>query len=141
MKMRTVMAFGTFDFLHPGHVFYLKKARALGDRLVVVVARDVNVKMIKGRKPLNREKERLALVRHLSFVDEAVLGDIDLRKWTVVKRFHPAVIALGYDQWASVPSLRKELGAIGLSPEIVRVRAFKPSKNKSSIMRSRHTAE
>lgn len=136
--MKTVMAFGTFDFLHPGHLFYLKRAKSLGGRLVVVVARDVNVRAIKGKRPLNREKDRLALVKHLSFVDEAVLGDIDLRKWGVVKRFRPAVIALGYDQWASIPSLRKELEDAGLGLEIVRVKAFKPSKNKSAIMRSRH---
>ncbi|MFA4855477.1 MAG: adenylyltransferase/cytidyltransferase family protein [archaeon] len=135
--MKTVMAFGTFDFLHPGHLFYLKKAKSLGGRLVVVVARDVNVNAIKGKRPLNDEKDRLALVKHLAFVDEAVLGDIDLRKWNVVKRFRPAVIALGYDQWASIPSLRKELEKAGLSPEIVRVKAFKPSKNKSTLMRSR----
>ena len=46
--MVTVMAFGTFDVLHPGHHFYLEQARKLGDNLVVVVARDANVKKLKG---------------------------------------------------------------------------------------------
>ena len=133
--MRTVMAFGTFDFLHPGHQFYLKKARALGDRLVVVVARDRNVRIIKGKKPLNSERDRLQLVKQLRFVDEAVLGDRIVRKWSVIKRFHPTAIALGYDQWASVPSLRKELDEKGLNPKIVRIKAFKPKKNNSIRMR------
>lgn len=135
MNMRTVMAFGTFDFLHPGHLFYLRKAKALGDFLVVVVARDRNVRLIKGKRPLNSEKDRLQMVKQLRFVDEAVLGDRAVRKWDVIKRFHPTTIAFGYDQWASIPSIRSELGQIGLKPKIVRIKAFKPYKNNSSRLR------
>lgn len=133
--MRTVMAFGTFDFLHSGHIYYLKGAKALGDRLVVVVARDRNVRIIKGKEPLNGEKDRLQLVKQLRFVDKAVLGDRIVRKWRVIKRFRPTAIALGYDQWASVPSLRKELDEKGLNPTIVRIKAFKPKKNNSIRIR------
>jgi len=133
--MRKVMAFGTFDFLHPGHVFYLKKAKALGDELIVVVARDRNVLSLKGKKPLNSEKDRLEMVRQLRFVDRAVLGDREMCKWLVIKKSRPTTIALGYDQWASIPSLRQELDAIGLHPRIVRVKSFKPKKNSSSRIR------
>ena len=133
--MRTVMAFGTFDFLHPGHLFFLKKAKALGDHLVVVVARDRNVIIVKGRKPLNSEMDRLQLVKQLRLADKVVLGDRIVRKWSVIKRFHPTAIALGYDQWASVPSLRKGLDEKGLNPKIVRIKAFKPKKNNSIRMR------
>lgn len=133
--MGKVMAFGTFDFLHPGHVFYLKKAKSLGDQLIVVVARDRNVGLIKGKKPLNGEKDRLFVVKQLRFVDRVVLGDRLLRKWAVVKRFHPTAIALGYDQWPSIPSLRKELDQVGLKPRIVRIKSFKPKKNSSSRLR------
>ena len=133
--MGCVMAFGTFDILHPGHKFYLKQANALGDRLVVIVARDENVKKLKGEMPLNNEIQRLAIVKNFDFVDEVVLGDREMRKWAVVKRFHPVIIALGYDQWASISSLRKELAKIGLYPEIVRIKAFKPEKNKSSLLK------
>ena len=133
--MKKVMAFGTFDILHPGHEFYLKQAKKIGDKLVVVVARDENVKKLKGKLPLNNEMERLALVKSLDFVNEVVLGDREMRKWAVVKRFHPTKIALGYDQWASIPSLRGELAKIGLQPEIVRIKAFEPEKNKSSLLK------
>lgn len=129
------MAFGTFDFLHLGHLHYLEKARALGDELVVVVARDENVRKVKGRLPLNGEKDRLRLVRGLRVVDRAVLGDREMRSWGVIKRVRPVAIALGYDQWASVVSLRKELDGAGLSPRVVRIGSFKPGKNSSSRMR------
>ncbi len=134
--MRTVMAFGTFDVLHAGHRHYLRKAKQLGNKLVVVVARDSNVEKIKGKKPVNNEKERLNAVKQLRFVDKAVLGDMQMRKRGIVKRFHPTVIALGYDQWPAIESLRKELNALGLNPLIKRISAFKPSKFKSSKMRS-----
>ena len=126
------MAFGTFDFFHPGHLYFLKKAKALGDELVVVVARDKNVVKIKGRKPLNNEKDRLDLVKSFEFIDKAILGDHELRTWNVIKKIRPTTIALGYDQWASIVSLRKELDEIGLKPRIVRIKSFKPGKNKSS---------
>ena len=130
--MRKVMAFGTFDCLHAGHFQYLKRAKALGDFLIVVVSRDRNARIIKGKNPLNSEKDRLELVKALSFVDKAVLGDREVRTWSVIKRNNPTTIALGYDQWASIPSLRKELDALGLNPRIVRVKAYKAEKNKSS---------
>ena len=47
--MKTVLAFGTFDVLHPGHIHYLKKAKGLGDRLVVIVSRDDSVRLIKKK--------------------------------------------------------------------------------------------
>jgi len=48
-KLVKVLAFGTFDILHPGHEFYLKEAKKHGDILDVVVARDSTVEKIKGK--------------------------------------------------------------------------------------------
>ena len=122
---KKVLAFGTFDVLHPGHEFFLKKARALGDTLVVVIARDSNVEKIKGKPAAQGEQERLKAVHALQFVDEAVLGDEPL-SFSVVERQKPDIIALGYDQNADEKKLR-ELGF-----EVARLPAFKPSKFKSS---------
>ena len=58
-----VLSCGTFDNLHPGHIAYLEQAAKLGNELCVVVARDENVKRIKGRYPEQNEeirKKRLA---------------------------------------------------------------------------------
>ncbi|MCX6799045.1 MAG: FAD synthase [Candidatus Diapherotrites archaeon] len=136
--MRIVMAFGTFDCIHPGHIYYLKKAKSLGDELVVVVARDRNVQSIKGRKASTSEKDRLETVQSLRFVDKAVLGDREMRKWGVIKRFHPVAIALGYDQWASIPPLREELEAAGLRPRIVRIGSYNEHKNSASKLLKKH---
>ena len=73
--MIKVMAFGTFDILHPGHLFYLAQAKKLGNKLIVIVARDNTVKRVKIRPPEHNENERLKKVQAQEYVDEAVLGD------------------------------------------------------------------
>lgn len=93
--MRTVMAQGTFDLLHPGHVYYLQKSAELGDKLFVVVARDSRV---KNRKDLIfDEDERRTMLEALEMVDEAVLGVKD-DIYRTVEKLDPDVITLGYDQ-------------------------------------------
>src|SRR3989344_9147294 len=95
--MKTVLAFGTFDILHPGHISYLTQAKALGDRLAVIVATDANVKKIKGRAPVNGQESRRAMVAALSPVDEAMVGfEDDMIK--SVEKVKPDIVALGYDQ-------------------------------------------
>jgi FAD synthetase len=131
------MAFGTFDIVHEGHIAYLKEAKKLGDYLIVVVARDENVLRIKGKKPLHNEKERLAAVKKLGFVDEAVLGDREMRKWEIIQKQRPTVIALGYDQWKTEVSLGQELSNLGLHPMVVRMKPFQPEKFKTSKLLKR----
>ena len=87
---------GTFDLLHPGHIELLKYASSLG-KLYVVVARDVNVERLKGKKPVLSEKDRLSLVSSIRYVYKAMLGDKeDLFK--SVERIGPDIIVLGPDQ-------------------------------------------
>ncbi|MCL5008495.1 MAG: adenylyltransferase/cytidyltransferase family protein, partial [Candidatus Marsarchaeota archaeon] len=70
--IKRVMAFGSFDILHPGHIAYLNKARGLGDSLVVVVARDSSIRKIKHREPFFAENDRLRIISSLGMVDKAV---------------------------------------------------------------------
>ncbi|MDD5162747.1 MAG: FAD synthase [Candidatus ainarchaeum sp.] len=130
--MRKVMAFGTFDIVHQGHLYYLQEAKKLGDYLIVVVARDKNSVVIKGKKPLHNEKARLEEIKKLDFVNEAVLGDREMRSWSTIQKHRPQIIALGYDQWKSEFSLAQELGKLGLHPMIVRIKPFQPEKFKTS---------
>ncbi len=57
MGKRVVCA-GTFDHLHPGHLDFLRQAKALGDELVVIAARDETVSRIKGFTPTYNEEIR-----------------------------------------------------------------------------------
>lgn len=133
MKVR-VLAFGSFDVLHPGHIAYLSRAASLGSELVVVVARDSSIRMFKGRKPLLGQRDRLFMVKALGMVDRAVLGNRLSSKdgmYAIVKRLKPDVIAIGYDQ-ADARGLEKGLRARGIKARVVVIRGYKAGKYKSS---------
>ncbi len=123
-QQTTVLVFGTFDLLHPGHDSFLEQAKARGDRLVVIVARDSNVEQIKAQKPQQSEQERLEAVQGHLAVDEAVLGYEDWSEHTqVLEDIQPDIVCLGYDQRAEIPD----------GPWIItRLEAHNPEEYKSS---------
>lgn len=124
--MKIVLVFGTFDKLHPGHRWFLREAKKHGDRLVVVVARDHNVKKVKQRQPSQSEQERLVQIQAVPEVDEARLGLEDYsKKEQVIDEIKPAVICLGYDQ---APNFK----APNTKIIIIRLPAFHPDIYKSS---------
>lgn len=68
-----VMTNGCFDIIHPGHVQYLKEAKALGDRLLVAVNTDDSVSRLKGpSRPINSLEHRMAVLAGLESVDWVV---------------------------------------------------------------------
>jgi FAD synthetase len=126
--MTTVLVFGTFDKLHPGHEWFLMEAKKYGDRLVVVVGRDRNVTMLKGRQPKQSEADRLAAIQRLPYVTEARLGlENYTRRLEMIASIKPAVICLGYDQ---APNFRSPSPNI----RVTRLPAFYPEKYKSSLL-------
>ena len=94
--MKTAMAFGTFDLLHPGHINFLSQAKKHGE-LIVIIARDRTVKKIKGKLPLHNEKQRLGAVKSLKLASKVILGSL-IDKYAAIKKYKPDIIALGYDQ-------------------------------------------
>lgn len=65
---------GCFDILHVGHVRYLKKAAALGDKLVLAVNSDSSVKEIKSKnRPFVPEVERMEILAALEMIDYLIL--------------------------------------------------------------------
>jgi D-glycero-beta-D-manno-heptose 1-phosphate adenylyltransferase len=67
---RIVLANGCFDLFHVGHIRYLAGAKALGDRLIVGINSDEQVRKLKGgNRPYMPENERAEIVSALKFVD------------------------------------------------------------------------
>lgn len=132
--MKTVMCFGTFDLLHLGHLFYLKEAKKYGDYLIVVVARD-ETKLQQRKKMVFSEKERLALIRNLKVVDEAVLGYPDDHLRIIAER-KPDALCLGYDQAIDETVLASRLAERGISIPIYRLASHQPETKKSSRLRN-----
>ncbi|MFA6049514.1 MAG: adenylyltransferase/cytidyltransferase family protein [Candidatus Micrarchaeia archaeon] len=133
--MRKVLVFGSFDFLHAGHIYFFESAKKYGDFLVACVARDGNVERAKGRKPFFSEKERLRMVAALRVVDKACLGSKS-DFYAAARREKPNVIVLGYDQPADENAVHARLAELGLKTKVVRLkRGFFPGKYKSSKIR------
>ena len=134
------MAFGTFDYFHAGHEFYLKQAASLGDELIVVIARDRTVKQIKGESPVNSEKKRAKTVKNLKVADRVVLG-YHKDKHKVLQKYRPNIIALGYDQFVFTQKLKKTLIDLKLDTSIKRIDAHFPQVYKSSLLKNITTRE
>ncbi len=119
VKGKRVVATGVFDLLHPGHLDFLEQAKAMGDELVVVVARDATAVKLKHH-PVNKERLRRELIEALSMVDRAVLGYPN-DHFRIIKEIQPDVIVLGYDQQPSVEELEADLGSRGIGAKVVRL--------------------
>ncbi|HDD36875.1 MAG TPA: FAD synthase [Archaeoglobus veneficus] len=121
--MVKVMATGTFDLLHMGHIYYLRESKKLGDKLIVVVATDSTVRRLK-HEPVNPEQTRLNLVKELRIVDDAYLGHED-DMYKIVEEIKPDIIALGFDQIHDENKIKSELKKRGLKAKVVRLSEFK----------------
>ena len=127
---KRVLCCGTFDFLHPGHVSFLRQAARLGDELCVVVARDENVKRLKGRYPTHDEQQRKRGVEDLGVAAQVRLGNPGSDFLRIVGELRPDLIALGYDQ-AAPPGLAAAFP--GCQLEVLS--PYCPEKYKSSFYR------
>jgi len=126
-----VLATGTFDILHPGHLMYLDQSRALGDELVVIVARDANV--LHKPKPIIPQEQRLLMVSALKMVDRAILGS-ETDMFEPIEELKPDIITLGYDQHFDVVLLKEELATRGIDAQVVRLEGHDPCPLCSSRM-------
>jgi FAD synthetase len=115
--MRRVIAQGTFDILHPGHVHYLTDAAAMGDELHVIIARSENV--THKAKPILDDRQRRDMVAALDVVDEAHLGHPD-DIFVPIEEIDPSVIVLGYDQHHDEESIKAALADRGIDCEVAR---------------------
>lgn len=94
---RIVMTNGCFDILHIGHIQYLKKAKALGDRLLVAVNTDDSVKQLKGpKRPINGLQERMAVLAELGCVDWVVPFS-ELTPIHLIQTVNPDILVKGGD--------------------------------------------
>lgn len=94
---RIAMTNGCFDILHPGHIGYLRAARALGDRLIVAVNADASVTRLKGPgRPVNSLDDRMTMLAALAMVDWVVPFDEDTPA-RLIGRVLPDVLVKGGD--------------------------------------------
>ena len=129
-KLKRVVCAGTFDHLHPGHINFLKQAKALGDELIVIVARDENVQRLKGLNPEHEDYRKVTLER-TGIPDAVILGYLDKDPLSILKKLSPDIVALGYDQRVTEDDIK----AVLPDCKVVRLKPFCPEKFKSSFYR------
>jgi D-beta-D-heptose 7-phosphate kinase/D-beta-D-heptose 1-phosphate adenosyltransferase len=94
---KIVFTNGCFDILHLGHVKYLQKAKALGDRLIVGVNSNASVSRLKGpERPVNDEYDRAYLLASLEVVDFVVIFEEDT-PYELIKQVKPDILVKGKD--------------------------------------------
>ncbi len=130
--LHVVLAGGVFDIIHPGHIYTLNAAKALGDVLVVVIATGNTAVKMKKRHPLHAEEQRQELIGALSMVDLCLIGhEGDIFK--TVSRVRPDIIALGYDQVHQEKFITDGCKALSLNVKVARLQSPIPEYSSSKI--------
>jgi FAD synthetase len=93
-----VLVGGCFDILHYGYIHFLKKAKSLGNYLIVAIESDKNVKRLKGSgRPIHSQKQRKEILESLKFVDKVIIlkdNMADKDYFKLVGKIHPSIIAV-----------------------------------------------
>ena len=130
--MTTVLVFGTFDVIHPGHLSFLRQAKKRGDRLVASIARDAFVERFKGKRPQHNQEQRIRHIKETGLVDDAYLSDEVQGTYSLVDRIRPQVICLGHDQDMLRSDLERYLAEHPREIALVSLDPYKPEIYKSS---------
>ena len=104
--MKTVITYGTFDLLHYGHINIFKRAKALGDKLIVGLSTD-EFNAIKGKKSYFSFEERKLLLDAIKYIDEVIPEERWEQKVEDVKKFNVDVFVMG-DDWKGKFDFLKE---------------------------------
>lgn len=95
--MKKVLTYGTFDLLHRGHINILKRAKNLGDYLVVAVSSD-EFNAIKNKKAYHSFEDRKYILEAIKYVDEVIREDDWDQKISDVKNHNIDIFVMG-DDW------------------------------------------
>lgn len=96
--MKKIITFGTFDVFHVGHLNILRRAREMGDVLIVGVSSDALSFKKKGRLPIYQESERLSIISGIKYVDYVFLEESLELKNQYIKKYNADALVMG-DDW------------------------------------------
>jgi len=130
---KKVLIAGTFDILHPGHIFLINEAAKLGD-VYVVVSTNRNRERFQGIPPIIPEDQRLEVIKSIRNVKEAIIGRKDNDTLKTVADINPDIILLGPDQKFNIEELKKGLEKLNLGH--VDVRRLETSYDKFELSSS-----
>jgi len=130
---KVVFTNGCFDILHKGHVYLLKRAKKLGDVLIVGLNSDSSIKRIKGEKrPIFSTRDRAFVLSAIDVVDYIVIFNEDT-PLKLIKAIEPDVLVKGAD-WDMKSIVGREI-VEGLGGRVVRIPVLKGFSTTSIIQR------
>ncbi|MBX9998595.1 MULTISPECIES: glycerol-3-phosphate cytidylyltransferase [Priestia] len=96
MKKKIVITYGTFDVLHYGHINLLKRAKALGDYLIVGISTD-EFNALKGKKSFYTFEHRKHLLKSIKYVDKVIPEECWEQKVQDLKKYDVDIFVMGND--------------------------------------------
>ena len=127
--MKKVITYGTFDLFHVGHLNILRRAKELGDYLVVAVSCDKFNEM-KGKKAYHSVNDRVAILEAIEFVDEVIVEEGWEQKNSDIKEHNIDIFVMG-DDWKGKFDDLKELCEVVYLP---RTHGISTTKIKQDLM-------
>ena len=94
--MKRVLTYGTYDLLHYGHIRLLKRARELGDYLIVAISTE-EFNVIKGKKAYHDYETRKEMLEAIRYVDLVIPENTWEQKRDDVKKYYVEVVVMGSD--------------------------------------------
>lgn len=118
--MKRVITYGTFDLLHYGHINILRRAKALGDYLIVALSTDEFNWNMKQKKSYFTYEERKAMLEAIRYVDLVIPEDNWEQKKTDVAKYGVDVFVMGDDWEGKFDFLKEQCEVVYLprTPEI-----------------------
>ena len=96
--MKRILTYGTFDLLHYGHIRLLKRAKELGDYLIVALSTE-EFNEIKGKKTYHNYETRKMMLEAIRYVDLVIPEENWEQKINDVREYHVDIVVMGSD-WA-----------------------------------------
>ena len=129
--MKKVITYGTFDLLHYGHINLLKRAKDLGDYLIVAVSTD-EFNALKGKKSYFSYQERVYMLESIKYVDEIIPEDNWKQKIDDIKKYDVDTFVMGNDWEGKFDYLNEYCNVVYLerTPEISTTQIKQDIKNK-----------
>ncbi len=129
--MKKVITYGTFDLLHTGHINILKRAKELGDHLIVAISSD-EFNVAKGKKAYYAFEQRKAVIEAIRYVDEVIPEHTWEQKVEDVKNHDVDVFVMG-DDWEGEFDFLKEYCEVVYLPRTVGISTTQIKKDLNTM--------
>lgn len=129
--MKTVITYGTFDLLHWGHINLLKRARSLGNRLIVGLSSDDFNKM-KHKESYHQYEERKLILNSIRYVDQVIIENNWQQKIDDIKKYSINTFVMG-DDWTGEFDFLKEYCDVVYLPRTNGISTSRIKKDLSKI--------